>query len=81
VALAIATNQRRVARGLSSTGAAPSLDLTSGDSLAQLPAVLERLGELALRRRLAERGMELFDGRGASRAASALLRRFAATRS
>ncbi len=77
VAIAIAANQRRVARGLRDRGVAPCLDLTSGDSPAQLPDVLERLRDVSLRRRLAQRGMELFDGRGARRTALALAERFA----
>jgi UDP-2,4-diacetamido-2,4,6-trideoxy-beta-L-altropyranose hydrolase len=80
VAIAIATNQRRVASGLERSGAALGLDLTSGDTLAQLPGVLERLRDARLRERLAKRGMELFDGHGAQRAAIALEERFAATR-
>jgi spore coat polysaccharide biosynthesis predicted glycosyltransferase SpsG len=72
VAIAIAPNQRRVARGLHHSGLAPCLDLTSGDSLADLPAALERLRDAGLRRRLAERGMRVFDGQGARRAATAL---------
>lgn len=79
VAIAIAANQRRVTRGLCESGLGPCLDLTSGDSLTQLPGVLERLRDVGLRRRLAERGMKLFDGRGARRAAIALAERFATT--
>jgi UDP-2,4-diacetamido-2,4,6-trideoxy-beta-L-altropyranose hydrolase len=72
VAIAIATNQRRVLNGLNKSGLAPCLDLTSGDSLAQLPAALERLRDAGLRRCLAERGRKIFDGQGARRAAIAL---------
>ena len=72
VAIAIATNQRRVVNGLNRSGLAPCLDLTSGDSLAQLPAALERLRDAGLRRCLAERGRKIFDGQGARRAAVAL---------
>lgn len=72
VAIAIAPNQRRVVNGLNNSGLAPSLDLTSGDSLAQLPAVLERLRDTGLRRELADRGRKMFDGQGAQRAAIAL---------
>jgi spore coat polysaccharide biosynthesis predicted glycosyltransferase SpsG len=80
VAIVIAANQRRVASGLARNGAALSLDLTSGDTLVQLPGVLERMRDARLRERLATRGMELFDGQGARRAARALAERFAATR-
>ncbi|MGA9314590.1 MAG: hypothetical protein WBV77_08180 [Solirubrobacteraceae bacterium] len=72
VAIAIATNQRRVVNGLNRSGLAPCLDLTSGDSLAQLPAILERLRDAGLRACLAERGRKMFDGQGARRAAIAL---------
>jgi spore coat polysaccharide biosynthesis predicted glycosyltransferase SpsG len=77
VAIAIATNQRRVIRGLCERGLAPCLDLTSGDSPARLRGVLERLRDVTLRRRLAKRGMAHFDGRGARRAALALAELFA----
>jgi UDP-2,4-diacetamido-2,4,6-trideoxy-beta-L-altropyranose hydrolase len=72
VAIATAANQRRVVDGLHRRGLAPCLDLTSGDSLAQLPGALDRLRDPRLRRRLAERGMSVFDGQGARRAAIAL---------
>lgn len=76
-AIAIVPNQRRVARGLQANGLAPCLDLTSGDSLADLRGVLERLREPGLRRRLAERGKRTFDGQGARRSAAGLARLFA----
>jgi UDP-2,4-diacetamido-2,4,6-trideoxy-beta-L-altropyranose hydrolase len=72
VAIAIVPNQRRVVRGLRASGLAPCLDLTSGDSLADLPQTLERLQDPGLRRRLAKRGRKAFDGEGAIRAATAL---------
>jgi spore coat polysaccharide biosynthesis predicted glycosyltransferase SpsG len=72
VAIAIATNQRRVAKGLNSSDLALTLDLTSGDSLARLSDALERLRDAGLRRLLAERGRKMFDGQGARRAARAL---------
>jgi hypothetical protein len=78
VAIAIVENQRRVLRGLRSAGLAPSLDLTCGDSLAELPAVLVRLRDPELRRTLALRGKTTFDGMGARRAAIALVERFGA---
>jgi UDP-2,4-diacetamido-2,4,6-trideoxy-beta-L-altropyranose hydrolase len=78
VAIAIAENQRRVLRGLRSVGLAPGLDLTGGDSLAELPAVLLPLHDPELRRGLAERGRTTFDGMGARRAAIALVERFGA---
>jgi spore coat polysaccharide biosynthesis predicted glycosyltransferase SpsG len=79
VAIAIATNQRRVVSGLRRCELAPTIDLTSGESLAQLPRALERLRDVELRRRLAERGMKVFDGGGARRAAHGLATRFAAS--
>jgi UDP-2,4-diacetamido-2,4,6-trideoxy-beta-L-altropyranose hydrolase len=72
VAIAIAANQRRVAKGLNKSDLALTLDLTSGDSLALLPGALERLRDAGLRRQLSERGRAMFDGQGARRAASAL---------
>jgi spore coat polysaccharide biosynthesis predicted glycosyltransferase SpsG len=78
VAIAIAENQRRVLRGLRSVGLAPTLDLTGGDSLAELPAVLARLHDPEVRRALAERGRTTFDGMGARRATTALVERFGA---
>jgi UDP-2,4-diacetamido-2,4,6-trideoxy-beta-L-altropyranose hydrolase len=72
VAIAITANQRRVVKGMNNSGLAPFLDLTSGDSLADLPAALELLADVGLRRRLGERGREMFDGQGARRAAIAL---------
>lgn len=77
LAVAIAANQRRVVSGLRTRGLALCLDLTEGDSLADLRQALERLQDAERRRLLAERGMSVFDGRGAQRAASALVRRFA----
>jgi spore coat polysaccharide biosynthesis predicted glycosyltransferase SpsG len=72
VAIAIVANQRRVVNGLQKSGLAVCLDLTRGDSLADLPAAVRRLRDVGLRRRLAKRGMEVFDGQGARRAAIAL---------
>jgi UDP-2,4-diacetamido-2,4,6-trideoxy-beta-L-altropyranose hydrolase len=72
LAIAIADNQRRVLEGLNNSGLAPVLDLTGGDSLAQLPAALELLRDPGLRRRLAVHGRKMFDGQGARRAAIAL---------
>lgn len=77
VAIAIVANQRRVVRGLDEAGLAPCLDLTSGDSLAELPRALERLRDPGLRRLLAELGKTTFDGKGAQRAASRLAELFA----
>ncbi len=72
LAIAIAANQRRVLKGLSDSTLAPVLDLTRGDSLEQLPSALEQLQDPDLRRRFAERGRKIFDGKGAGRAARAL---------
>jgi UDP-2,4-diacetamido-2,4,6-trideoxy-beta-L-altropyranose hydrolase len=76
VALAIVENQRRVISGLRASGLAPCLDLTGEDSLADLPRALEELGDVGLRRKLADRGRRVFDGHGAQRAAVALTERF-----
>jgi spore coat polysaccharide biosynthesis predicted glycosyltransferase SpsG len=76
LAIAIAANQRRVVRGLDKSDLALCLDLTSGDSPAQIPAALERLRDAGLRGRLAERGREMFDGQGSRRAAIALTERY-----
>ena len=50
LAIAIVANQRRVVSGLRERGLAPCLDLTGGDSLADLPGALERLRDPGLRR-------------------------------
>ena len=76
VAIAIVANQSRVVQGLRDSGLALCLDLTANDSLADLPATLERLKDAALRRRLAMRGKKVFDGQGARRAATALAKLF-----
>ena len=76
LAIAIATNQRRVVRGLDKSDLALCLDLTSGDSPGQIPAALERLRDAGLRGRLAERGRETFDGQGSRRTAIALTERY-----
>ncbi len=80
VAIAIVANQRRIVRGLRTNGLAACLDLTSGDSLADLPSTLERLRDAGSRRRLAERGSKVFDGHGARRAAIALTELYNAAR-
>lgn len=76
VAIAFVENQRRVVRGLRASGLAPCLDLLGDDSLAELPAMLERLRDPGERSRLAKRGAIAFDGAGARRAAEALAARF-----
>jgi UDP-2,4-diacetamido-2,4,6-trideoxy-beta-L-altropyranose hydrolase len=76
VAIALTANQRRVVEGLRSRDLALCLDLTSGDSLADLVPALRRLRDRGLRRRLSERGMRVFDGHGAQRAAVALTELF-----
>jgi hypothetical protein len=78
VAIAIVANQRRVVKGLNNSRLAPCLDLAGGDSLADLPAALERLRDPGLRRQLVERGRKAFDGKGAQRAAIALTERYGA---
>ncbi len=72
VAIAIVANQRRVVGGLRERGLAPCLDLTSGDSPADLPGALDQLRDAAVRRQLSERGRSVFDGQGSLRSASAL---------
>jgi UDP-2,4-diacetamido-2,4,6-trideoxy-beta-L-altropyranose hydrolase len=72
VAIAITANQRRVVRGLRKRDLAPCLDLTSDNSLSDLPGELYRLHDPGLRRQLSERGMSIFDGNGAKRAVIAL---------
>lgn len=74
--IALTANQRRVVDGLRGRNLALCLDLASGDSLADLPPALRRLRDRGLRRRLSERGMRVFDGQGASRAAIALTELF-----
>jgi UDP-2,4-diacetamido-2,4,6-trideoxy-beta-L-altropyranose hydrolase len=76
VAIAIFANQRRVVSGLRESGLAPCLDLTGGDSLADLQEALEPLRDAGLRERLAEHGRNAFDGQGARRAARALTELF-----
>lgn len=70
--IALADNQRRVIDGLHSQDLAVCLDLTRGDSLRDLPPALRRMREPMFRRELSERGMRVFDGRGAERAATAV---------
>jgi UDP-2,4-diacetamido-2,4,6-trideoxy-beta-L-altropyranose hydrolase len=77
VAIAIVSNQRRVVEGLRRHDLAPCLDLTAGDSLAELPVVLAHMSDAKLRRRLSRLGMRTFDGRGAARTAAVLTERFA----
>lgn len=79
VAIAIVANQRRVVAGLRNSSLAPCLDLTEGDSVEDLPGILEGLRDPAVRRRLADRGRRAFDGGGALRAVDALAKRFAAS--
>jgi spore coat polysaccharide biosynthesis predicted glycosyltransferase SpsG len=78
VAIAIVPNQRRVVEGLRKSGLAPCLDLTDGDSMADLPLALEQLRDPGSRQRLAEAGRRVFDGQGARRAACALSELFRA---
>jgi spore coat polysaccharide biosynthesis predicted glycosyltransferase SpsG len=80
VAIAIVANQRRAARGLQNSGLAPCLDLTRGDSLTDLPRVLDPLRNAGLRRRLGKRGRATFDGQGARRAATTLTELFGEAR-
>lgn len=80
VAIAIVANQHRVVEGLSNGRMALCLDLTSGDSLTDLPGALEQLADPELRLQLIARGRKAFDGQGARRAASALTERLRAMR-
>jgi len=77
LALALSADQRRVLEGLRKRDLAVCLDLTGGDSLADVPAALRRLRDRATRERLARHGMRTFDGGGAGRAAIALTGLFA----
>ncbi len=79
VAIAIVDNQQRVVKGFDKRGLAPCIDLSAGDSLAELPTALKRLEDPGLRLRLAERGMRALDGQGAKRAAIALTERYRRT--
>lgn len=76
VAIAIAANQRRVIAALRRSKLAPCLDLTAGDSLAQLPALLASLKDAGPRRRMSKRGIRTLDGDGARRAGIALTETF-----
>jgi UDP-2,4-diacetamido-2,4,6-trideoxy-beta-L-altropyranose hydrolase len=78
LAIGIVENQRRVVAGLRQHALAPCIDLTAGESLAQLPDALRGLLDEQLRERLAERGRRTFDGDGARRAAQALSARWRA---
>jgi UDP-2,4-diacetamido-2,4,6-trideoxy-beta-L-altropyranose hydrolase len=80
VAIAIVANQHRVVKGLNNGRMALCLDLTSGDSLTDLPVALKQLADPELRRQLAVRGRKTFDGQGARRAARALTKRYRAMR-
>jgi UDP-2,4-diacetamido-2,4,6-trideoxy-beta-L-altropyranose hydrolase len=72
LAIAVVPNQRRVIDGLRRHYLAICLDLTDGERLGDLPAALRRMRDPALRHGLSERGMQIFDGRGAERVASAV---------
>jgi spore coat polysaccharide biosynthesis predicted glycosyltransferase SpsG len=77
VLVAIAPNQRRVAAGCAAAGVALSIDPTGGTPVeVALKTALRAVREPARRRRLAARGMSLFDGRGAERIAQGLLERW-----
>jgi spore coat polysaccharide biosynthesis predicted glycosyltransferase SpsG len=80
VAIAVVANQRRVVKGLTIGRLAHCLDLTNGDSLTDLPPILTRLADPDLRRHLAARGKQTFDGQGAQRAASKLTARYRASK-
>jgi UDP-2,4-diacetamido-2,4,6-trideoxy-beta-L-altropyranose hydrolase len=76
VAVAIVSNQARVAAGLRRSGLAPCLDLCAGDSLDGLGDALEQLQDPDVRAAVSELGRSTFDGAGAARAAEALIERF-----
>jgi UDP-2,4-diacetamido-2,4,6-trideoxy-beta-L-altropyranose hydrolase len=72
VAIAITANQHRVIRGLRDQRLALCLDITGGEALDDLPALLRRMRDPGLRTELGAHGMSVFDGHGAERAARAL---------
>jgi spore coat polysaccharide biosynthesis predicted glycosyltransferase SpsG len=74
VLLAIAENQRRVACGCAAAGTALAVDAVECDPSESLRGALTRLHDPDLRSAMAARGRRLLDGRGAQRAARALLR-------
>jgi UDP-2,4-diacetamido-2,4,6-trideoxy-beta-L-altropyranose hydrolase len=76
VLVAVADNQRRVTSACAAAGIALTVDAVDDDAAEQLAAAVLAMRDPALRERLATRGMELVDGRGAERAADALLERW-----
>jgi hypothetical protein len=76
VVVAIVANQRRVVGGMRTAGLGACVDLCAGERLDMVGSALERLRDLESRRTLSERGRSVFDGRGATRAAEALLERW-----
>jgi RimJ/RimL family protein N-acetyltransferase len=75
VVVALAENQRRVARACEHAGVALGIDALDG-SLADLGPALRRLRDACLRSRMSRAGRTAFDGRGAARAALALEQRW-----
>jgi UDP-2,4-diacetamido-2,4,6-trideoxy-beta-L-altropyranose hydrolase len=73
VLVALADNQRPMARRLHAAGATLVVDVADADFDALLSAALESLADPMLRRRLSKVSQDLCDGRGAERAADALI--------
>ena len=77
VTVAVADNQRPVVRALAHDGVVLAADLADADWETELVGNVERLCDPATRSALREASMAVCDGRGAERAADALLRRLA----
>ena len=75
-AVAIVDNQSRVIRALRGAELVPGIDLSAGDRLDDLAAIVTGLRDVGLRRSLSDAGRAVFDGRGAARAAAGLLERW-----
>jgi len=73
LAIVVADNQRPMIERLTADGVLLSVDLEAGDFELRLRTAYEDLCERTLRERLAERASALCDGKGAERAAEALL--------
>lgn len=76
VLVAIAENQRRVARACAAAEIALAVDADARDFTGPLRVALKTLRDPARRTLLAERGRRTFDGHGAERAVVALLERW-----
>ena len=81
VAVAIVANQRRVVDALRASGLAECVDLCAGEPLEAVGPALERLRGRSVRKGQRELGRRIFDGRGANRAAQALLNQWTTVQS